>query len=144
VLAGAVANTAGAELGAAQVVLSAPPVLTGGTRPALLSDDDATLLAALRTSGLLPRTSLSPDEIGRLLLPRFRRDIALAPNGFELTLDAPVHVLLGTDDGLCTRDSLAARLPEDRIASVRLIPGDHYFVATNPEQTARALTEMFG
>ncbi|WP_158624207.1 AMP-binding protein [Micromonospora sp. HM5-17] len=144
VLAAALADTAGAGLGGAEVVLSAPPVLASGAdRPALVSDDDETLLTALRRSGLLPATSLTPDEIGRLLLPRFRRDIALAPDGFQGVRTRPVHVLLGTEDRLCTREALAALLPGDRLASLHLVTGDHYFVTTNPAQTAQVLTGLF-
>ncbi|MEE6262485.1 AMP-binding protein [Plantactinospora sonchi] len=144
VLAAAVADAAGDGLGRTEIVLSAPPVLAAGAdRPALLSDDDTTLLAGLRGAGLLPATSLTPDEIGRLLLPRFRRDIALAPDGFQGVRGRPVHVLLGTDDRLCTRESIAALLPDDRLASLHLVTGDHYFVATNPAQTAEVLAGMF-
>ncbi|WP_460917183.1 thioesterase domain-containing protein [Plantactinospora veratri] len=83
VLAAAVADAAGDGLGATPVVLSAPPVLPGTQRPALVSDDDETLLAGLRSTGLLPTSGLTPEEVTRLLLPRFRRDIALAPEGFQ-------------------------------------------------------------
>jgi surfactin synthase thioesterase subunit len=143
VLAAAVADAAGDGLAGTQVVLSAPPLLPGAEHPALVSDDDETLLAGLRSTGLLPRSALTSEEITRLLLPRFRRDIALAPNGFEGVRTRAVHVLLGTDDGLCTRDALAARIPVDRIASLHLITGDHYFVSTNPAQTAEVLAGMF-
>ena len=144
VLAAAMADTADDGLGGAHVVLSAPPVLAGVERPELASGDDEALLADLRRSGLLPTTtSLTAEEISRLLLPRFRRDIALAPNGFEGVRAGPVHVLMGTDDGLCTREALAALLPGDRIASIHLITGDHYFVATNPAQTAQVLADLF-
>ncbi|MFY1671130.1 AMP-binding protein [Plantactinospora sp. WMMB334] len=143
VLAAAVADAAGDGLADTQVVLSAPPLLPGGERPALVSDDDETLLAGLRSTGLLPSGSLTSEEITRLLLPRFRRDIALAPTGFQGVRSRAVHVLLGTDDGLCTREALAARIPGDRIASLHLVPGDHYFVTTNPAGTARVLAGMF-
>ncbi len=144
VLAAALADTAGDRLGGTEVVLSAPPVLDPGPgRPALLAADDETLLADLRRSGLLPATSLTPEEIGRLLLPRFRRDIALAPHGFQGVRTRPVHVLLGTEDRLCTREALAALLPGDRLASLHLVTGDHYFVTTNPAQTAQVLTGLF-
>ncbi|MBE1489958.1 AMP-binding protein [Plantactinospora soyae] len=143
VLAAAVADAAGEGLAGTQVVLSAPPLLPGAERPALVSDDDETLLAGLRSTGLLPTSGLTSEEIIRLLLPRFRRDIALAPNGFEGVRTRAVHVLLGTDDGLCTREALAARIPVDRIASLHLITGDHYFVTTNPVQTAEVLAGMF-
>lgn len=143
VLAAAVADSAGDGLGGAQVVLSAPPLLARAQRPALVSEDDETLLAGLRSTGLLPSSGLTSEEITRLLLPRFRRDIALAPNGFEGVRARPVHVLLGSDDGLCTREALATRIPVDRIASLHLITGDHYFVSTNPTQTAQVLAGMF-
>ncbi|MEO3743472.1 AMP-binding protein [Plantactinospora sp. B5E13] len=144
VLAAAVADAAGDGLGGAQVVLSAPPVLTAGPdRPVLVSDDDDVLLAGLRDAGLLPTTSLNAEEISRLLLPRFRRDISLAPDGFQGVRSRPVHVLLGTDDRLCTREAIAALLPAQRMASLHLVSGDHYFVASNPEQTARILAGMF-
>lgn len=143
VLAAAVADTAGDRLGGTQVVLSAPPLLAGIQRPALVSEDDETLLAGLRSTGLLPTSALTSEEITRLLLPRFRRDLALAPNGFEGVGARPVHVLLGSDDGLCTREAVAARIPVDRMASLHLIPGDHYFVATNPARTAQVLAGMF-
>ncbi|WP_159104417.1 AMP-binding protein [Plantactinospora sp. BB1] len=143
VLAAAVAEAAGDGLGATPVVLSAPPVLPGTQRPALVSDDDETLLAGLRDTGLLPTSGLTPEEVTRLLLPRFRRDIALAPEGFQGVGSRSVHVLLGTDDGLCTRDAVTARISVDRIASLHMVPGDHYFVATNPARTAEVLAGMF-
>ena len=143
VLAAQVATAAGAELDGVQVVLSAPPLVPDWTGRDLVSDDDEVLMSALARSGLLPATSLTGEEVKRLLLPRFRRDIALAPDGFAVDVTSPVHVLLGTDDRLCTPDALAARLPGDLVSSVHLVTGDHYFVTTNPAQTATVLAGLF-
>lgn len=143
VLAAEVAGVAGAELGRAQIVLSALPVWPGPGMSELLSDDDATVVAKLLRTGLLPRTSLTPEEITRLLLPRFRRDLALAPTGWKGTLTAPVHLLVGTNDALCPLDAITARVRGDLVASTHAINGDHYFVATSAAQTASVLNGMF-
>lgn len=143
VLAAAVTDATGDRLGDVQVVLSAPPLRVGARWPATVGADDEALLAGLSRAGLLTGTALTADELRRLVLPRLRRDLALAPDGFQGVRARPVHVLLGTDDVLCPPWALADRLPDDRIASLHRIPGDHYFVATNPEQTARVLAGLF-
>ncbi|GFJ92134.1 hypothetical protein [Phytohabitans rumicis] len=81
--------------------------------------------------------------MGRLLLPRFRRDLALVPEEWAGALETPVHVLVGADDSLCTLQSVAARLRTDRVVSTHVVDGGHYFVVTNAAQTAAVLADLF-
>ena len=125
------------------VVLCAPPVRMDEDLPQLWSADDGTLIASLRRLGLLPASSLRPDEIARLLLPRFRRDIALLTGGWVYPGRAGVHVMVGTEDRLCPAALVAGRIGADRMASLTVVDGAHHFVAANPHGTAAALTRLF-
>jgi acyl-coenzyme A synthetase/AMP-(fatty) acid ligase/surfactin synthase thioesterase subunit len=137
-----VANRAGAGLEPAHVVLSAPP-LSGATARAIRSQDDAELVADLTRSGLMPPSTLTADEVGRLLLPRFRRDLSLVPDEWTPSLETPVHVLVGAEDTLCTLPGVAARLRPSMVASTHVVDGGHYFVVTNPVQTATVLAGLY-
>jgi len=137
-----VANRAGAGLEPAHVVLSAPP-LSGATARAIRSQEDAELVADLTRSGLMPPTTLTADEVGRLLLPRFRRDLSLVPDEWTPALETPVHVLVGAEDTLCTLPAVAARLRPSMVASTHVVDGGHYFVVTNPVQTATVLAGLY-
>jgi surfactin synthase thioesterase subunit len=137
-----VASRAGAGLEPGHVVLSAPP-LSGTTARSIRTKDDAELVAELTGNGLMPPTTLTADEVGRLLLPRFRRDLALVPDEWTPSLETPVHVLVGAEDPLCTLPGVAARLRPSMVASTHLVSGGHYFVVTNPVQTATVLAGLF-
>ncbi|MFC0532563.1 AMP-binding protein [Phytohabitans kaempferiae] len=137
-----VANRAGGGLEPTHVVLSAPP-LSGATARGIRAKDDAELVADLTRSGLMPPTTLTADEVGRLLLPRFRRDLALVPDEWTPSLETPVHVLVGADDPLCTLPAVAARLRPSMVASTHAVDGGHYFVVTNPVQTATVLAGLY-
>ncbi|BCB79250.1 hypothetical protein Pflav_056600 [Phytohabitans flavus] len=63
-----IAGRAGAGLEPGHVVLSAPP-LSGAAARTIRAQDDAELVAELTRSGLMPPTTLTADEVGRLLLP---------------------------------------------------------------------------
>jgi acyl-coenzyme A synthetase/AMP-(fatty) acid ligase/surfactin synthase thioesterase subunit len=143
VLAAEVAGLAGGRLDDGHVVLSALPVWAGRIPREFLALDDETLVVELLRAGLLPRTSLTPDEVRRLVLPRFRRDLALVAQGWEGSLGTSVHVLAGTHDPLCTLDAIAATLPSDLVSTAHAVDGDHYFVATNPQRTAEVLQTIF-
>ncbi|GAB3813336.1 hypothetical protein GCM10027605_56740 [Micromonospora zhanjiangensis] len=143
-LVAAIAEVAGADLAGVRLVLAAPPLLAGPVLRDLLAEpDDHRLIAGLTRLGLLPAGTFGPDEIARLLLPRFRRDVALLPDGFDLPVTVPVHVLLGAEDPLCTPAEVATRLPADLVAGCRTVEGGHYFVTTHAAQTAAALTAFF-
>jgi surfactin synthase thioesterase subunit len=137
-----VAGRAGAALDPGHVVLSAPP-LSGATARTIRTQDDAELVAELTRSGLMPPNTLTADEVGRLLLPRFRRDLSLVPDEWTPSLDTPVHVLVGAEDTLCTLPGVAARLRPSMVASTHLVDGGHYFVVTNAVQTAAVLAGLY-
>ena len=137
-----IATRAGAGLEPGHVVLSAPP-LSSAAAKALRSQDDAELVADLTRSGLMPPTTLTADEVSRLLLPRFRRDLALVPEDWAPTLETPVHVLVGAEDTLCTLPGVAARMRASTVASTHMVDGGHYFVVTNPVQTAAVLAGLY-
>ncbi|GAA4468152.1 AMP-binding protein [Phytohabitans houttuyneae] len=137
-----IAGRAGAGLEPGHVVLSAPP-LSGATAKSIRGQDDAELVAELTRSGLMPPTTLTADEVGRLLLPRFRRDLSLVPDEWTSSLETPVHVLVGAEDTICTLPGVAARMRPSMVASTHLVDGGHYFVVTNPVQTAAVLAGLY-
>ncbi|MFD0742335.1 AMP-binding protein [Phytohabitans flavus] len=137
-----IAGRAGAGLEPGHVVLSAPP-LSGAAARTIRAQDDAELVAELTRSGLMPPTTLTADEVGRLLLPRFRRDLSLVPDDWTPSLETPVHVLVGAEDTLCTLPGVAARLRPSMVASTHVVDGGHYFVVTNAVQTATVLAGLY-
>lgn len=143
VLVARIAEFAGDELTGTPIVLAAPPLRgDGAVRQLLATDDDAALIAGMRRLGLLPETSLTDDEIGRLLLPRFRRDVALAPDGLDRPVTLPVHVLIGAGDELCTPTAVTSRLPADLVVASRVVEGGHYFLMTEAAAAARAIVDL--
>ncbi|ASW56230.1 alpha/beta fold hydrolase [Plantactinospora sp. KBS50] len=144
VLALAVAELVGAELAGTRLLLAAPPLRERGAVRALLTEpDDGALIARLSGLGLLPETSLSPEEIGRLLLPRFRRDIALAPDGLTGPVTVPVRVLVGAGDRLCPPEAVPEDLPAELVLDCRVVAGGHYFPTAEPAAAAAAIAELF-
>lgn len=126
-----------------QVVLCAPPVRLGDEIPAIQFEDDQTLVTSLQRVGLLPATSLTPEETGRLVLPRFRRDITLLADGWEYAGKINAHAIVGTADRLCTTTHVVDRIGRHYLASLNEVDGDHYFVTANAEETAAILTRLF-
>ncbi|MFB9235960.1 thioesterase II family protein [Plantactinospora siamensis] len=145
VLALAVADLVGGDLAGTRLLLAAPPLAVGDVvRELLARPGDAALVTGLTELGLLPRTSLTPEEVGRLLLPRFRRDIALAPDGLTRPVTVPVRILLGAGDRLCPPSAVTERLPPALVLDCRVLPGGHYFLTTEPARSAAAIAEMYG
>lgn len=129
--------------GGVRLVLSAPP--PPGTATAdLLALDDPALLAAATRRGMLPDLGMDPEFAIRFLLPDLRRDLAaLGGDGWRAgPVDADLHLLAGTRDGLLP-PAAAARLGAALGArSCALVDGGHLYVVEEPAATARAVQAL--
>jgi medium-chain acyl-[acyl-carrier-protein] hydrolase len=99
---------------------------------------DAEFLDGLRRYGGSPDEALNDAGLMRLLLPMLRADFSLTETYEyveEPPLDVPISVFGGLDDPVIERFELTAwRDQSTRPTTVRVLPGDHFFV-----QSARAL-----
>lgn len=81
-----------------------------------------------------PREVLEHPELMRLLLPLLRADFALCQTYVyrpEPPLDCPISVFGGLQDGGVPREYLEAWREQTAAAfSVRMLPGDHFFLRT--------------
>jgi surfactin synthase thioesterase subunit len=121
------------------LVLSAPPE-PAVTSASLLELTDRELLAEATKRGLVPRLRVSEDLALRMLLPDFKRDLALMRHGWA---PVPVHArtaLLGArGDDACPPDVLSGFERTLRARTSQQVDGTHLFVMEEPAETAAAL-----
>ncbi|MCZ7416006.1 MULTISPECIES: thioesterase II family protein [unclassified Streptomyces] len=128
-----------------QFVLSAPPA-PGDSSRELLRLDDRALLAEATRRGILPRLDVPEDLAVRLLLPDLRADLSvLGRQGWKPEpVDAPLHLLGGSEDTACPPGSLSVLRDMLAPRSTHVIEGAHLFVVDQPERTMRALCAVGG
>jgi surfactin synthase thioesterase subunit len=130
-----------ASLTGVHMVASAPPVRPpDGLLAAALDGDEERLLDSLGDSGLLPDGGLSREELSRLVVPRVTADLRILRSDWYAEPPAvPVHVLVGSDDPICTAADVKRLLGGWNLASMHVVEGAHYFCVDNPERTAEVL-----
>jgi acyl-coenzyme A synthetase/AMP-(fatty) acid ligase/surfactin synthase thioesterase subunit len=144
------------RLDGVHVVVSAPPmrrshpVFDAGEEPGDGSGNDAgggggggRLLDTLHDAGLLPPLGLSPDELRRLVVPRFVNDLRPLRGGWRAGAPGvPVHVLVGATDPVCSPADMAAVLDEWPVAGLHVVEGGHYFCVERADRVAVLLEEI--
>ena len=84
----------------------------------------------------IPQQVLAEPELMQLFLPTLRADLTLLETytyHSEAPLDCPISAFGGTHDEQATYDALLAwREETNSTFSVRVFPGDHFFVRTAP------------
>jgi acyl-coenzyme A synthetase/AMP-(fatty) acid ligase/surfactin synthase thioesterase subunit len=130
-----------ARLTGVHLVASAPPVRPpDGLLRAALDGDEERLLDSLGDSGLLPDGGLSREELSRLVVPRVSADLRILRSDWYADPPAvAVHVLIGSDDPICTAEDVKRLLGGWNLGSVHVVEGGHYFCVDNPERTAEVL-----
>lgn len=139
-----IARRHGAELSGVHVVVSAPPLRASpaGSGAVPRADEDA-LVDSLAGSGLLPSLGLSRDELRRLVIPGFLRDVRLLRGRWRpQPPTVPVHILLGSSDATCDAADVAGRLGDWPLAGVHRVTGGHYFCVDHADRTARVLERI--
>lgn len=134
-----------AELHGVTVVLSGPP-LSGADSVRAGDLDDPALLAWTRQHGGLRDVDLSDEELIRLVLPRFRRDLAGAHGSWrELRPTGPVHLVTGGADPLCRSEDLRAFSADWPDATVHVVPDvDHRLPTHGADQLAAVILGASG
>ncbi len=99
---------------------------------------DALFVEELRRLNGTPQEALDHPELMELMLPIVKADFAVYES-YEYAagdpLDCPIHVLGGVGDERVTRDDLAGWGKQTTAGfSVRMFPGDHFFL--HPAQRA--------
>ncbi len=88
---------------------------------------------------------LQHEELMELFLPILRADLALNETytyADDTPLNCPISVFGGQDDALATPDSLAAwRDHTSSNFSLRIFPGDHFFLKNQIEALSKAIFE---
>lgn len=105
---------------------------------------DAEFTAALRRLNGTPEELLQHAEIMELMHPTLRADFALCETYVHLPeapLTCPISALGGLQDREVSREQLAAwRVHTQAVFSLRMCPGDHFFVNSAQDLVLQALT----
>jgi medium-chain acyl-[acyl-carrier-protein] hydrolase len=106
---------------------------------------DPDFVAAIRALNGTPDAVLASDELMELVLPSLRADFQLSED-YRLQPGPPVRVPIvaigGTGDPLVSRDDVAAwrRHTSDGL-TVHAVPGDHFFLHTDPSALTRIVSQ---
>lgn len=105
------------------------------------------LIEELRRLNGTPKTVLEDSELMHLMLPILRADFAVSQTyaySTEPPLKCPISVFGGLQDRDVTRDLLEAWREQTTGAfSVRMLPGDHFFLHTATTSLLTAISEEF-
>lgn len=126
------------------VVLSAPPVPREPSAD-LLGLDDRALLAEATARGMLPAMTISEDFALRFLIPTLRADLGvLGVRGWlPEPLEAPVHLLGGDLDPVCSPDRWSRLCDALRPCSADLLAGaGHMYVVEEPARAADTVRDL--
>jgi medium-chain acyl-[acyl-carrier-protein] hydrolase len=109
---------------------------------------DSLLIQELRRLGGTPRAILENQEVMRLLLPVVRADFEMSETyRYEqhAPLQCPITVFGGLQDGSVRNSDLPGWKNETRGSfSIRMFPGDHYFIRSCRIPVLRSITEQLG
>lgn len=105
---------------------------------------EAELLAELRRLNGMPQEALENTELMRLMLPTLRAD-CIVTETYTYTdrppLNCPISAFGGLQDHMVSRDDLEAwRLQTTASFSLRMFPGDHFFLHTAQPLLLRILS----
>ena len=110
------------------------------TTPAFHSAPDHEFQRNLISIRGVPPEAVEDDELLDLLMPTLRADFAVfetyewCPEG---ALDTEIHAIGGSEDGNVGRAELEGwRRLTSRSFSLRMFPGDHFFVQEDPDVRA--------
>jgi nonribosomal peptide synthetase protein BlmIV len=134
---------AGVSSPRALIVSGCPAPELVDPRPKLAALPRERFIAALRELNGTPREVLENEELMQLLLPRLRADYALS-EGYELddltAVDVPLLAVGGSDDPEASVAELEAwRARTSRNFTLRMLPGDHFFLHTARSELAAVL-----
>jgi medium-chain acyl-[acyl-carrier-protein] hydrolase len=128
---------------------------SGSNAPQITSPDppihnlpDAELVETLRRFNGTPEALLQNEELLQLFLPLLRADIALHET-YRYTpgepFNCPISVFGGREDGEVSRDNLAAwRVHTRGTFTLRMLPGDHFFLRSTQELLLEAVSHDLG
>jgi medium-chain acyl-[acyl-carrier-protein] hydrolase len=106
---------------------------------------DPALLETLRHLNGTPREILKHEELMRLMLPVLRADFAVYETyaySTELSLDCPISTFGGLHDRSVSRSDLEAwRAQTNAFFSLRMLPGNHFFLNTAKPLLLRVLSQ---
>jgi myxalamid-type polyketide synthase MxaE and MxaD/epothilone polyketide synthase D len=106
---------------------------------------DAEFVEGLRRYGGTPDEALGNADLMSLLLPMLRADFSLTEtyvHAAEPPLDLPIAVFGGHDDPVIERFELEGwREHTTRPLTLRMVPGDHFFVQANRQLVLSAMIE---
>jgi medium-chain acyl-[acyl-carrier-protein] hydrolase len=92
-----------------------------------------------------PREVLEDDELRAIMLPLLRADFAVYETyeySTEPPLDCPISAFGGLQDQRVSRDDLEAWRDQTSVAfSLRMFPGDHFFLNTTRPSLLEALSQ---
>ena len=107
--------------------------------------EDQKLIEELRRLGGTPQAVLEDPELMQLLLPVLKADFGLCAAYRHLDgepLRCPITAMGGLNDPHTDFDGLQAwRNQTSRAFAVRMVPGDHFFLATHRVLAARMIAE---
>jgi len=106
---------------------------------------DGEFLTEIRRYNGTSANVLQHAELIKLFLPILRADLAINETyayADDIPLNCPISVFGGQDDAIATPDSLTAwRDHTSSNFSLRIFPGDHFFLKTQPEALSKAIFE---
>lgn len=105
---------------------------------------DAEFIQKLRRLNGLPQAVLDDAELMQLMLPLLRADMTVYETYVytaEAPLDCPISAFGGLQDRVATRDNMAAwRDQTSRAFTLRMLPGDHFFLHSAQALLLQALS----
>lgn len=120
------------------------PQAVDDTPPTYLLSED-TFIAQLRTLNGTPESILRNTELMQMILPTLRADFAVNETYAyqdEAPLDAPISAFGGFDDPKASAADLEDwRRQTSSAFSLRMLPGDHFFLNANPAALLRAVEQ---
>jgi medium-chain acyl-[acyl-carrier-protein] hydrolase len=115
------------------------------TEPRTYDLPDAQFLAELHRLNGTPNEVLAHPELMQLMLPLLRADFQMIETYTYLPqppLECPLMAFGGLQDAEVNREQLAAwREQTTEHFSLRLLPGDHFFLRTNPRHLLETLAQ---
>jgi len=126
--------------------ISAAPAPTRCHEPAMHDVPDAEMRARLKTLNGTPRAILEDDELMTLALPVIRADFSVLETYEyyeEPPLDVPITVFGGLHDSAVPPSDLEGWRAHSTHSSLRLLPGDHFFIHELAPELVHLVTGHF-